>query len=163
MKPSSTFSRRNARPSPSRSVMTSVDHAKPGAPGTASASGFFRFNRLRGLIRRFSPKSQKTRQTRLWSPGCPSPLRRCRKQRPNPQVWRASVSPISRSAISAFSARYFGPAERSHCLRRSVSACLHSEYLHATGQKNFIYAATFFRGRPSNPSAAGHPLDLLCR
>ena len=36
-------------------------------------------------------------------------LRRCKKHSPNPQVLRASVSPTSRSAITSFSARNFGP------------------------------------------------------
>lgn len=70
LKSSSTFGRRNARPSPSRSAMKSIDplpggaclHAREGVrfgrSGTASASGLSRFNRLRGLMRRFSSGSQ---------------------------------------------------------------------------------------------------------
>ncbi len=58
LKSSSTFSSLNARPSPSRSAMKSVDQVMFGASGTAKASGFSRFSRLRGLMRRFSSSSQ---------------------------------------------------------------------------------------------------------
>ena len=58
LKSSSPFSNRNARPSPSRSAMKSIDQVMLGASGTAKASGLSRFSRLRGLIRRFSSSSQ---------------------------------------------------------------------------------------------------------
>ena len=58
LKSSSTFNSRNARPSPSRSAMKSIDQVMFGASGTARASGLSRFSRLRGLIRRFSSNSQ---------------------------------------------------------------------------------------------------------
>lgn len=55
---SSTFSSRNWRPFPKRSTMKSMDQVMFGASSTASASGFYRFSRLRGLIRRFSSSAQ---------------------------------------------------------------------------------------------------------
>ena len=58
LKSSSTFSSRNARPSPRRSAMKSMDQVMLGDSGTARASGLSRFSRLRGLIRRFSSSSQ---------------------------------------------------------------------------------------------------------
>ena len=72
VKSSSTFKSRNARPSiarqaiakqscregPRRSAMKSIDQVTFGASGTASASGLSRFNRLRGLMRKFSSNSQ---------------------------------------------------------------------------------------------------------
>ena len=58
LKSSCTFSSRNARPSPNRSAMKSIDQVILRASGTASASGLSRFSRLRGLIRRFSSGSQ---------------------------------------------------------------------------------------------------------
>ena len=44
-------------PSLNRSAMKSIDQLTFGASGTASASGLSRFNRLRGLIRRFRSTS----------------------------------------------------------------------------------------------------------
>ena len=38
--------------------MKSMDQVRFGASGTANASGLSRFNRLRGLMRRFSSSSQ---------------------------------------------------------------------------------------------------------
>ena len=38
--------------------MKSMDQVRLGASGTANASGLSRFNRLRGLMRRFSSSSQ---------------------------------------------------------------------------------------------------------
>ena len=58
LKSSCTFSSRNARPSPNRSAMKSIDQVVLRATGTASASGLSRFSRFRGLIRRFSSGSQ---------------------------------------------------------------------------------------------------------
>ena len=49
LKSSSTFSSRNARPSPRRSAMKSIDQVRLGASGTANASGLSRLNRLRGV------------------------------------------------------------------------------------------------------------------
>ncbi len=58
LKSSSTFSSRNARPSPSLSAMKSIDQVMLGASGTPRVSGLSRFDRFRGLIRRFNSSVQ---------------------------------------------------------------------------------------------------------
>ena len=61
LKSSKTFSSRNARPSPNRSAMKSIDQVRLAASGTAKASGLSRFSRFVGLIARFSANSQQMR------------------------------------------------------------------------------------------------------
>lgn len=58
LKSSSTFNNRNVPQSPRRSAMKSINQVMLGASGTANASGLSRFNRLRGLMRRFSSSAQ---------------------------------------------------------------------------------------------------------
>ncbi|MNT58135.1 hypothetical protein D3C72_1955530 [compost metagenome] len=58
LKSSRTFNRRNCLPSSRRSAMKSIDQTRFGFSGTARASGFSRFNRLRGLILRLSSSSR---------------------------------------------------------------------------------------------------------